>query len=113
MHGFTLDGHGVQLDLLVLFLDPDRREAVFGHWGRLVGQRQLPVEIDVAVVARRRGRRPNRHIFACRRVGRSISVQRGVSKRVEDGERPPTLQAGHPKNGHTAVSGVTRPQGIE
>jgi hypothetical protein len=44
---------------------------------------------------------------------RIIDVRRGVSKRVEDGHRPATLQVGHPRNSHKAVSGVACPQGIE
>jgi hypothetical protein len=32
---------------------------------------------------------------------------------VEGGCRPPALQAGHPRNGHNAVLGVARPQGVE
>jgi hypothetical protein len=37
----------------------------------------------------------------------------GVSKGVEDGCRPPALQASHPMNGCKAISGVARLQGIE
>jgi hypothetical protein len=40
-------------------------------------------------------------------------VRRGVFKRVEYGRRPPTLWAGHPRNGHKAVSGVARLRVIE
>jgi hypothetical protein len=40
-------------------------------------------------------------------------VHRGVSKGVKDGHRLPALQARNPRNGHKAVSGVARPQGIE
>jgi len=36
-----------------------------------------------------------------------------VSKRVEDGRRPATLWAGHPRNGRKAVLGVPRPQVVE
>jgi hypothetical protein len=39
-------------------------------------------------------------------------VQRSVSKGVED-RRTPALQAGNPRNGHKAVSGVARPQGAK
>jgi hypothetical protein len=37
---------------------------------------------------------------------RNIGVWRGVSKREEDGRRPPTLQTSHPRNGRLDVSGV-------
>jgi hypothetical protein len=40
-------------------------------------------------------------------------VRCGVSKGVEDGRRLPALQVGHPRNSHKAVSGVSRPQGID
>jgi hypothetical protein len=40
-------------------------------------------------------------------------VRRGVSKGVEEGRRPPALRTGYPKNGHMAVSGVARLQGVE
>jgi hypothetical protein len=36
-----------------------------------------------------------------------------VSKRVEDGRRPPTLRVSHPRNCPKAVSGVARPQGVK
>jgi hypothetical protein len=42
-----------------------------------------------------------------------IGVQRGVSKGVEDGRRPPALWAGHRSNSCKAVSGAVRPQGVE
>jgi hypothetical protein len=37
----------------------------------------------------------------------------GLSKWVEDGCRPPALQAIHPINGCKAILGVARPQSIE
>jgi hypothetical protein len=40
-------------------------------------------------------------------------VRRGVFKGVDDGCRPPALQAGHPRNSHEAVSGVAHLQGVE
>jgi hypothetical protein len=40
-------------------------------------------------------------------------VRHGVSKGVEDGHRPPTLQADHPRKGWKAILGVAHPQGIE
>jgi hypothetical protein len=40
-------------------------------------------------------------------------VRRGVSKGVEDCLKLPALRAGHPINGHKAVSGVARLQGVE
>jgi hypothetical protein len=43
----------------------------------------------------------------------SIGVRRGVSKRVKDRRRPPTLRAGHPRKGPKAVSGVASPQSVE
>jgi hypothetical protein len=43
----------------------------------------------------------------------STGIRRGVSKRVEDGRRPPALRAGHPQNSHKAVSRVACPQGLE
>jgi hypothetical protein len=43
----------------------------------------------------------------------SIRVRHGVSKAIEDGCRPPNLQAGHPRKGSEANSGVAHPQGIE
>jgi hypothetical protein len=42
-----------------------------------------------------------------------IRVRRGVSKRVENGRRPPALRAGYPKNGSKAVTTMVRLQGIE
>jgi hypothetical protein len=42
-----------------------------------------------------------------------IGVQGSVSKGVEDGYRPPTLQVGHPCNGRKAVLRVARLQGVE
>jgi hypothetical protein len=54
-----------------------------------------------------------RVIENCPDGGGGIGVQRGVSKGVEDGRRPPTLQTGHTSNGRKAVSGVARPQHIE
>jgi hypothetical protein len=45
------------------------------------------------------------------RAGRH--VRRGVSKGVEDGRRPLALRVGHPRNGHKAVLGMARPQGVE
>jgi hypothetical protein len=42
-----------------------------------------------------------------------IGVRRGMSKRVEDGHRPLTLWAGHPRNGCKTVSGVAHLQGVE
>jgi hypothetical protein len=44
---------------------------------------------------------------------RFIGVWRGVSKEVEDGQRPPALQTGQPWNDPKAVLGVVRLQGIE
>jgi hypothetical protein len=41
------------------------------------------------------------------------SVQRGVSKGVEDGHRPLALLAGHTRKGRKAVSGMAHPQGVE
>jgi len=48
-------------------------------------------------------------------VGRVIGrpVRRRVSKGVEDGRRPPTVWAGHPRNGRKVVLGVACPQGVE
>jgi hypothetical protein len=43
----------------------------------------------------------------------SRPVRRGVSKGVEESRRPPTLGAGHPRNGRKAVSGMARLQGVE
>jgi hypothetical protein len=43
----------------------------------------------------------------------SRPVRCGVPKGVEDGCRLPVLQAGHPRNGCKAVSGVARLQGVE
>jgi hypothetical protein len=43
----------------------------------------------------------------------TIGLRRRVSKRVEDGHRPPALQAGHPRNGCEAVLGVVHPQRVE
>jgi hypothetical protein len=40
-------------------------------------------------------------------------VRRGVSKGVEDGRRPPILQADHPQNDRKAVSGVAHLHGEE
>jgi hypothetical protein len=40
-------------------------------------------------------------------------IWRGVSKGEEDGRRPPTLWAGYSRNGHNAVLGVARLQGVE
>jgi hypothetical protein len=40
-------------------------------------------------------------------------IRLGLSKRVEDGRSPPALLAGHPRNGHEAILGVARPQGVE
>jgi hypothetical protein len=42
-------------------------------------------------------------------------VWRGVSKGVEDGHRLPALRTGHPRDGHKAVSKVSRAQaqGVE
>jgi hypothetical protein len=48
-----------------------------------------------------------------RRAMISRPVQRGVSKREDEGHRPPALWAGYPRNGRKAVSGITHPQGIE
>jgi hypothetical protein len=41
-----------------------------------------------------------------------MPIRNGVSKGVEDGGRPPALPAGHPRNGHKAISGGTYPQGV-
>jgi hypothetical protein len=43
----------------------------------------------------------------------SRHVRRGVSKRVEDGRRPPALGANQPRNDCKAVFGMARPQGVE
>jgi hypothetical protein len=43
----------------------------------------------------------------------AIGARRRVSKRVEDGSRPPALCAAHSRNGHKAVSGLAYPQGLE
>jgi hypothetical protein len=47
------------------------------------------------------------------RLGTSKPVWCGVSKGVEDGCRPPILQAGHPQISRKAVSGVDHPQNVE
>jgi hypothetical protein len=55
-----------------------------------------------------------RHLDASRRtVPKCRPVQSEVSKGVGDGCKPLALRAGHPRNGHKAVSGVAHPQGIE
>jgi hypothetical protein len=43
----------------------------------------------------------------------AIGVRRGVSKGIEDSRRASALRAGHPLNGHKAIAGVARPQGVE
>jgi hypothetical protein len=51
-----------------------------------------------------------------RKQGPSLEIRlvwHGVSKGVKDGCMPPTLWAGHPRNGHKAVSGLARPQGVQ
>jgi hypothetical protein len=45
--------------------------------------------------------------------GMTLGVRCGVSIGVEDGCRPPALEAGHPRNGCKAASGVAHPQSIE
>jgi hypothetical protein len=40
----------------------------------------------------------------------TIGIRRGVSKRVENGRRPPTIWVGYPRNSHL---GVAYPQGLE
>jgi hypothetical protein len=40
-------------------------------------------------------------------------VREGVSKGEENGRRLPALRAGYPPNGHKAVWGVARLQGLE
>jgi hypothetical protein len=42
-----------------------------------------------------------------------MGAWQGVYKGVEDGHRLPVLRAGHPQNGHKAISGVACPPGIE
>jgi hypothetical protein len=55
------------------------------------------------------GRRTPKHFT----VDGNMGVLRGVSKRVEDGRKPPALWEGHRLKGHKALSGVARPQGVE
>jgi hypothetical protein len=50
---------------------------------------------------------PDRGVF------QGIGLWRGVSKGVEDGRIPPTLQAGYPQTGCKAVSGVASSQDVE
>jgi hypothetical protein len=42
-----------------------------------------------------------------------IEMWHGVSKRVRDGQRPPTMWVGHLRKGQMAVSGVACLQGVE
>jgi hypothetical protein len=42
-----------------------------------------------------------------------IGVRRGVSKGVEDSHRPSALWASHSRNGHEAICGVARSQGVK
>jgi hypothetical protein len=46
-------------------------------------------------------------------MGTNIGVLRGVSNGAEDGRKPLGLRAGHPWNGHKAISRVARPQDVE
>jgi hypothetical protein len=49
----------------------------------------------------------------CGRTTPETALRRGLSKRVEDGRRPPALWAGYPRNGCKAGLVVACPQGIE
>jgi hypothetical protein len=53
----------------------------------------------------------HRPCYPLQHVG--IGVRCGVSKRKEDGRSPPTLRAGHPRNGHMAFSGVACPESVK
>jgi hypothetical protein len=54
------------------------------------------------------------HQVGCRIGGMMVRpVRRGVPKGVSDGRRSPALRAGHPRNGHKAVSGMAHPQPVE
>jgi hypothetical protein len=64
-----------------------------------------PIKFCVAI--------PNKCLFQTFYVAFCIGVQRGVSKRVEDGRRPPALQVGRPWNSCKADSGVAHPQVVE
>jgi hypothetical protein len=55
------------------------------------------------------------HLSTCFESGLAVErpIWRGVSKGVEDGQRPLAHKAMSPQNGHETVLGVAHPQCVE